>query len=140
VPAAMTPSTSSSAFRRPRKSLHRPMIGPEMAPARKNMDWTCAMAAESASKSAPIWGRAGVTMLALSWKERTPRRSVVMRMDALGCDCLSETFSVTGDGEGGVSTANSFVPLVRVTEIMSCYTTMYDEQVQRLFPNHVISL
>lgn len=40
VPTPMMARTKSSAVRRPMKSLQRPITGPEMAPARKNMDCT----------------------------------------------------------------------------------------------------
>ena len=63
-------------MRRPMKSLQRPMTGPAMAPARKNMDWTGAALSALRPKEAAICGSAGVTMLALSWKDSTPSSSV----------------------------------------------------------------
>ncbi len=78
VPAPMMASTRRSALRRPMKSLQRPITGPAMAPARKNIDCTWATASGVSPKKEPMCGSAGVIMLALSWNASTARTSVVM--------------------------------------------------------------
>jgi hypothetical protein len=87
-----------------------------MAPARKNMDCTGAALSAPRPKLAAICGSAGVTMLALSWKDSTPSSRVEMRRAArrpLSLVWCTSSFSTADGGEAvpaaGVFTSNSFV-------------------------------
>jgi hypothetical protein len=100
------------------KSLHRPITGPAMAPARKNMDWTGAALSAPWPNSAAICGSAGVTMLALSWKDSTPSSRVeISRAARRPASFVSsgrttaEAASADGAAAAGVGvfTSNSFV-------------------------------
>ena len=99
-------------MRRPMKSLQRPMTGPAMAPARKNMDWTGAALSALRPKEAAICGSAGVTMLALSWKDSTPSSSVEISRAARRPPIFGVSAARSGGEaatEVGVFTSNSFV-------------------------------
>jgi hypothetical protein len=146
VPAPMMASTSRRAARRPMKSLHLPITGPAMAPARKNMDCTGAALSAPRPKLAAICGSAGVTMLALSWKDSTPRSRVEMRRAArrpLEFGLVHVFIFDGGWRRGGAGGWCVHIKLLCSAGWfchwdVSCYTTMYDEQVQpcrTLFPN-----